>query len=73
MEKKKRNILLIIVAVVVILPLLLILLGTGAFVITDFVRYGDGEVLGSMMKYLGIAIIVIGVPVALYLTRKKDK
>lgn len=72
MEKKTRNILIIIVCIVMLLPLVLILLGVGAFVLGDIMRSGDGEGIGNLLKYLGVAIIVIGVPLTLFLTRKKE-
>lgn len=58
---------------VVLLPLLLILFGLGAFIFGDIMRSGDGEGIGNLLKYIGIAIIVIGVPLTLFLTRKKEK
>lgn len=72
MEKKTRNILIIVICIVVLLPLVLILLGVGAFIFTDIMRSGDGEGIGNLLKYLGIAIIVIGVPLTLFLTRKNE-
>ena len=72
MEKKTRNILIIIVCVVVLLPLLLILFGLGAFIFGEIMRSGDGEGIGNLLKFLGVAIIVIGVPLTLFLTRKKE-
>ena len=71
MEKKTRNILIIVVVIVVLLPLLLILLGGGGFSLGEILHSGDGEGFGNLLKYLGIAIIVIGVPLTLFLTRKK--
>ena len=73
MEKKTRNILIIIiVCVVVLLPLLLILFGLGAFIFGEIMRSGDGEGIGNLLKFLGVAIIVIGIPLTLFLTRKKE-
>ena len=72
MEKKTRNILIIIVCVVVLLPLLLILFGLGAFIFGEIMRSGDGEGIGNLLKFLGVAIIVIDVPLTLLLTRKKE-
>ena len=40
---------------------------------SDNMRSGDGEGIGNLLKYIGIAIIVIGVPLTLFLTRKKEK
>ncbi len=72
MDKKTRNILIIVICIVALLPLLLILLGVGAFIFGDIMRSGDGEGVGNLLKYIGIAIIVIGVPLTLFLTRKKE-
>ena len=75
MEKKTRNILIIVICIVVLLPLLLIILGLGGFILTDLFRslsYDGAESFGNMLKYIGIAIIVIGVPLTLFLTRKKE-
>ena len=71
MEKKTRNILIVIVAIVVLVPVLLILLGLGSFILSDIMYSGDGEGVGNLLKYIGIAIIVIGGPLTLFLTRKK--
>lgn len=71
MEKKTKNILIIVVSIVVLLPLLLILLGVGGFILGDILHSGDEEDLGNLLKYLGIAVIVIGVPLILFLTREK--
>ena len=71
MEKKTRNILIVVVAIVVLEPVLLILLGLGSFILSDIMYSGGGEGVGNLLKYIGIAIIVIGVPLTLFLTRKK--
>ena len=71
MEKKTRNILIIVICIVVLLPLLLILFGLGAFIFGEIMRSGDGEGIGNLLKFLGVAIIVIGIPLTLFLTRKK--
>jgi len=81
MDKTTRNILIIVAVIVVLGPVLLILLGLGAFIFGDIFRSMDngsavveassGFSLGSLLKYLGIAIIVIGIPLVLFFTRKK--
>ncbi|MBQ8655745.1 MAG: hypothetical protein IJ527_01585 [Prevotella sp.] len=81
MDKKTRNILIIVAAIVVLGPVLLIGLGLVGFIAADLFHSVDttGDVvcssggfsLGSALQYLGIAIIVIGVPLVLFFTRKK--
>ena len=78
MDKKTRNILIIVAAIVVLLPVVLIVMSLGMFIATDayysMERSGgllSGFSLGSTLKFLGVAIIVVGVPLVLFLTRKK--
>ncbi len=82
MDKTTRNVLIIVAAIVVLGPVLLILLGVGAFIFGDIfhsmnngvtvTEASSGFSLGSLLKYLGIAIVVIGVPLVLFFTRKKN-
>ena len=86
MDKKTRNLLIIVAIIVVAGPLCCILLGLGGFIASDLFRTvqntipvddwveddASGVSIGSIIKYAGIAIVVIGIPLVLFFTRKKN-
>ena len=86
MDKKTRNLLIIVAIIVVGGPLCCILLGLGGFIASDLFRTvqntipaddwveddASGVSIGSIIKYAGIAIVVIGIPLVLFFTRKKN-
>ena len=79
MDKKTRNLLIIVAIIVVAGPL-------GGFIAIDLFRTvqntipaddwveddASGVSIGSIIKYAGIAIVVIGIPLVLFFTRKKN-
>ena len=73
MDKKTRNILIVVALIVVVGPVLLVLLGLGGFFLGEFMHSDilSDLSIATLIKYIGIAIIVIGVPLVLFFTRKK--
>ena len=74
MDKKTRNILIVVALIVVVGPVLLVLLGLGGFFLGEFMHSDilSDLSIATLIKYIGIAIIVIGVPLVLFFTRKKN-
>ena len=86
MDKKTRNLLIIVAIIVVAGALCCIFLGLGGFIASDLFRTvqntipaddwveddTSGVSIGSIIKYAGIAIVVIGIPLVLFFTRKKN-
>lgn len=74
MDKKTRNILIVVALIVVVGPVLLVLLGLGGFFLGEFMHSDilSDLSIATLIKYIGIAIIVIGIPLVFFLTRKKN-